>query len=157
MSNYIRQSSDKWKTMCKNHKCIHSNSRATHNIKQRQVKKGTSWYIIVDQVIIFCKLECMPHYTDNKEAKIIGRNNKRNCSTSIQICIYEKIITYLINIEWGISIKKNNEWTTYDYHADQLLSKEDTQSYFIMLLTLNNNLISMGNNSHIKSNNWKYT
>lgn len=85
------------------------NSRATHNIKQRQVKKGTSWYIIVDQVIIFCKLECMPHYTDNNEAKIIGRNNKRNCSTSIQICIYEKIITYLINIEWGISIKKNNE------------------------------------------------
>lgn len=82
---------------------------------------------------------------------------KRNCSTSIQICIYEKIITYLINIEWGISIKKNNEWTTYDYHADQLLLKEDTQSYFIMLLTLNNNLISMGNNSHIKSNNWKYT
>lgn len=57
----------------------------------------------------------------------------------------------------GISIKKNNEWTTYDYHADQLLLKEDTQSYFIMLLTLNNNLISMGNNSHIKSNNWKYT
>lgn len=85
------------------------NSRATHNIKQRQVKKGTSWYIIVDQVIIFCKLECMPHYTDNNEAKIIGRNNKRNYSTSIQICIYEKIITYLINIEWGISIKKNNE------------------------------------------------
>lgn len=94
VSNYIRQSSDSERF------CVKIiNSRATHNIKQRQVKKDTSWYIIVDQVIIFCKLECMPHYTDNKEAKIIGRNNKRNCSTSIQICIYEKIITYLINIE----------------------------------------------------------
>lgn len=99
----------------------------------------------------------MPHYTDNNKAKIIGRNNKRNCSTSIQICIYiwkDNHLSYKYRM--GISIKKNNEWTTYDYHADQLLLKDDTQSYFIMLLTLNNNLISMGNNSHIKSNNWKY-
>lgn len=27
----------------------------------------------------------------------------------------------------GITIKKNNEWTTYVYHADQILSKEENK------------------------------
>lgn len=29
-----------------------------------------------------------------------------------------KIIIYFINIEWGILIKKNNEWIIYDYYVD---------------------------------------
>lgn len=30
----------------------------------------------------------------------------------------------------GITIKKNNEWTTYVYHADQILSKEENIKLF---------------------------
>lgn len=30
----------------------------------------------------------------------------------------------------GITIKKNNEWTTYVYHADQILLKEENIKLF---------------------------